>query len=415
MTRRILMIAFHYPPIAQSSGKHRTFKFAQYLAEFGWEPIVLTVSPVAYEAYDPNDFPELPGVIVKRTFAIDTARHLSIMGRYSLAMATPDRWISWWLSAVPTGLSLIRKYKPDVMWSTYPIATAHMIAQTLKKRSGIPWIADFRDPMTDVSYPGNPRIRKSFLSIEHQTVHACDHGVFTTPDTRKMYEKRFPDISPDHWSVIPNGYDEEDFAETEKNIALNQDVPHDANVITLTHTGLLYRSERNPEPFFQALSELKKENIISGDMLKIVLRASGDEPYYQTRLDQLNISDIVSLEPPIPHKEVLIEMMKATGLLLFQAANCNHQIPAKAYEYLRAKRPIFTLTDPQGNTAELLLTSGINNIAQIDSKNNIKEKFNVFIEQIKNGETKIAPDSRINNLSRHHRTKEFATILERFL
>jgi hypothetical protein len=104
MVKRVLMIAFHYPPMRGSSGIQRALKFSQYLPEFGWQPLVLTVNPRAYESVSHDQMCEVSDhVRVARAFALDTARHLSLRGRYPGLLALPDRWISWWLGAVPRG------------------------------------------------------------------------------------------------------------------------------------------------------------------------------------------------------------------------------------------------------------------------------------------------------------------------
>ena len=148
--KTILMVVFHYPPLQGSSGIHRTLSFSRYLPEYGWQPVVLTTTPGAYPSVSSEGDARIPrGVPVARARAIDSARHLSFRGSHSELLALPDRWVSWWPSGVVKGLGLIRKYRPSLLWSTYPIATAHLIGLTLHRLSGIPWIADFRDPMTD--------------------------------------------------------------------------------------------------------------------------------------------------------------------------------------------------------------------------------------------------------------------------
>ena len=93
--KRLLMIAYHFPPVRVSSGIQRTLKFCAYLREFGWEPLVLTVSPHAYEITSPDQLGEIPpGVVVQRAFGLDTSRHLAIRGKYLHWMAQPDRWVS---------------------------------------------------------------------------------------------------------------------------------------------------------------------------------------------------------------------------------------------------------------------------------------------------------------------------------
>src|SRR5438132_13514328 len=146
--KKVLMIAFHFPPYSGGSGIHRTLKFTRYLPEFGWQPIVLTASRQAYGARAKDDYQIPKGVEVARAFALDTKRHLSLRGKYFQSLALPDQWVTWWPGAVALGCNLIRKHRPDVIWSTYPIATAHLIGLTLYRLIGIPWVAYIRDPWT---------------------------------------------------------------------------------------------------------------------------------------------------------------------------------------------------------------------------------------------------------------------------
>src|SRR6185437_16439740 len=151
---RGLMVAYHFPPLAGSSGIQRTLRFVQQLPEFGWEPVVLTTTIRAYERTSTDLDTEVPGdIVVERAFALDARRQLSIAGRYPAWLARPDRWMTWRFAGVHAGMRLIRRLRPEAIWSTYPIATAHMIGASLARRSGLPWIADFRDPMAQEGYP----------------------------------------------------------------------------------------------------------------------------------------------------------------------------------------------------------------------------------------------------------------------
>src|SRR5262245_10397164 len=124
--KRLLMVAFQFPPFAGSSAIQRVLRFVQHLPSCGWEPIVLTASPVAYDARAADLLAEVPNnVIVERAFALDAAKHLSIFRRYPGFLARPDRWVSWRLGAFVAGIRIIRRYRPQLLWSTYPIATAN--------------------------------------------------------------------------------------------------------------------------------------------------------------------------------------------------------------------------------------------------------------------------------------------------
>ena len=136
--KRVLMIAYHFPPLAGSSGIQRTLRFMQHLPSLGWQPSVLTTRSGAYENTSVDLMAEVPqGTVVRRAFALDTARHLQVGGRYLGWMARPDRWISWRFDGVRQGLKMIEEFQPEVIWSTYPIATAHLIGARLQKRSGL--------------------------------------------------------------------------------------------------------------------------------------------------------------------------------------------------------------------------------------------------------------------------------------
>lgn len=410
MVKRVLMIAYHYPPLRGSSGIQRTLKFSQYLPDFNWEPIVLTAQTQAYPDTSIDLLEKISKqAIVHRAFALDTARHLSFMRRYPGILAQPDRWITWWLGAVPLGLHLIRKYRPDVIWSTYPIATAHLIGLSLHRLTGIPWVSDFRDPMVQIGYPPHPLTYKTYQWVEQKAIAHCARAVFTTPGTRRDYETRFPKVSSSRLCLIENGYDEEDFIQVDRVVAkeVSKNEP-----FQLLHSGIVYSSERDPIPLFTALSELLQEGIISANNFRLTLRATCNDAYLIQLIAQYHIDAIVSLEPPVAYQEALSEMLAADGLLILQASNCNNQIPAKLYEYLRANRPILALTDPNGDTAAALTSVGIDTIAPLDSAVLIKQTLHRFITLVKSQQAPVALAEKVYSNSRKVRTEALAKLLD---
>ncbi|WP_300087771.1 hypothetical protein [uncultured Nitrosomonas sp.] len=181
--------------------------------------------------------------------------------------------------------------------------------------------------------------------------------------------------------------------------------------ITLLHSGIIYPSERDPTCLFDALSALLKRNVINADSLHIILRASHHENYLQSLINRFEIGSIVSLAPPVSYNEALVEMLAVDGLLLLQAANCNNQIPAKLYEYLRAQRPILALTDPAGDTAEKLKNMGIDTIAPLDSKEAIVEGLNRFLSLLRENKAPVAPMDKIQSNSREAGAENFSVLL----
>jgi len=410
MVKRVLMVAFHFPPMNVSSGIQRTLRFAQYLPEFNWEPVVLTAHPRAYSGVSPASLAEVPPHLqVRRAFALDSARHLSLWGAYPQWLALPDRWWSWWLGAVPAGLSLIRKLKPDVLWSTYPIATAHLIGYTLHRLTGIRWVADFRDPMVEPDFPSNPQERRAFEWIECTTLKHCARAVFASPGALRLCAERYPDIPRSRLTIIENGYDESSFAGAKQAAEPGRT---GGGPLVLVHSGTVYPSERDPRPFFAALSELCGNGGIKRGELRVVLRATGSDDYLRELIARYGIEGIVTLEPTLPYRAALAEMLAADGLLVLQAAICNNQVPAKLYEYLRARRPILALTDPAGDTAAVLRNAGIDTIARLDSQEEISRLLVSFLELLRQQRAPVAGEATVAAATRRARTIELAKVLD---
>ena len=409
--KRVLMIAYHFPPLAGSSGIQRTLRFAQHLPAFGWEPAVLTADPRAYERTSHDLDADVPvGMRVERAFALDTARQLSIAGRYPGFLARPDRWMTWKYAAVRAGMRLIRDWRPDVIWSTYPIATAHVIGSALHRRSGLPWIADFRDPMAQEGYPADPRVWRSFKRIEEDALAQARFSVFTTPGAARVYRERYPTCAA-RVEVIENGYDEESFAGLDDSDALRK--PLNPGAITLLHSGIVYPSERDPTQFFEALSRLVESGQLHRDALKVRFRASANDAMLAELARRHRVESMIELLPPIPYRAALEEMLRADALLVLQASNCNEQIPAKLYEYLRTGRPILALTDPRGDTAGVMREAGIDSMAPLDRADAIADRLLRFLSDLRAGTAAKPAAACVGRASRRERTRALADLLDR--
>ena len=407
--KRVLLIAYHFPPLAGSSGIQRTLRFAQQLPQFGWQPLVLTASPQAYERCDDSLNRELPAdLVVERAFALDAARHLALKGRYWGALARPDRWMSWRFDAVRRGMAMIRRYQPQFIWSTYPIATAHQIGAALARRSGLPWIADFRDPMAQDGYPADPKVWQSFKRIEEYAMHDARLNLFTTPGAARMYRDRYPFAAP-RIDVLENGFDEDAFVDADRTLPHRE--PPNPGCPTLVHSGIVYPKERDPTPLFAALGKLSASGRLPKGRLKVRFRAAVHEDLLRQLAANHGVADITEIVPAIPYRAALAEMLRADGLLVMQASGCNDQIPAKIYEYLRARRPIVALTDPIGDTAGALFAAGIRSIAPLDQREAIEAILLRFVFQDLDGTT--AADAAIAAASREDRTAQLAAFLER--
>jgi glycosyltransferase involved in cell wall biosynthesis len=323
-------------------------------------------------------------------------------------MALPDRWASWLVGAVPAGIRVTRQFRPDLIWSTYPIATAHLIGLTLHRITGIPWVADFRDSMTEDYYPRDVLTRRCYQWIERQAITSSVCLIFTTPSTLEMYLSRYPDLNRQRCRVIPNGYDEEDF---DNLIVTERPDDFSDRPIRLLHAGFIYPDDRDPRPFFQAVSRLKEEGHVSTKNLRVDLRAAGSESYYSTLLRELAIDDIVHLLPALPHRQALQDCVDSDALLLLQAASCNHQIPAKAYEYLRLQKPVLALTDEKGDTAGLLGETGGATLINLTDEQALYLKLPAFLDSVRRHTHPLPDKKEIERYNRKNQCLELARCL----
>lgn len=412
--RRVLMIAFHYPPLQGGSGVLRTESFARYLPQSGWQPLVLSARSLGHghetSTAQTTGPAHEPAIMVRRSITLDAARHLAVRGRYPACLALPDRWSSWCLSAVPAGLGLIRRYRPAAIWSTYPIASAHLIALALQRLSGLPWIADQRDPMLDDSdpaqpYPPDAHRHRLHAWIEQRIAARCAALVCTTPGAVQAHRARLARLDPARICLIENGHDEADFgADTTE--------PRARSRFLLLHSGVIYPSERDPRRLFAALARLREQGAIDRHNFQLRLRATGHDGWLDALLRQYGIADLVTLAPLQPHAAALQEMQAADGLLLLQAANCNAQIPAKLYEYLRCRRPILALADAAGDTAARLRGCGVDTIGQLADSDDCARALLHFLALARAGRAPLADRATIALQSRQQRSSALAQLLD---
>jgi hypothetical protein len=173
----------------------------------------------------------------------------------------------------------------------------------------------------------------------------------------------------------------------------------------------VYPSERDPTQFFEALGALKRAGVLGEADVEFRFRASANEPMLHALAGQEHVEDIVSVLPHVPYADALAEMMSADGLLLMQAANCNAQIPAKAYEYLRAGRPMLALTDASGDTADLMRRAGGGAVAPLDSPTEIAAALTTFVGQLRANTVNPSNREFTSLCSRRERTRVLARVL----
>ncbi|MBW8886705.1 MAG: glycosyltransferase [Fibrobacteres bacterium] len=407
MAKRVLIIAFHFPPIQGSSGFLRTLKFARYLPDYGIEPTVLTVNPRAYVAVDPKPVNQLPaGVEVHRSFGLDAQKHMGIAGRYPAFLGIPDKHASWIPAAVLDGKRLIRKKRIEAIYSTYPIPSAHVIGHALAKWTGLPWVADFRDPMWDEFLEVPKPVLWARKRIEAAAIRKCTQALTTTQGIADLFYRRYPELPKEKLTVISNGFDENDFSRLPPHSGARAPGP-----VTLTHAGLLEQVDRDPVPFFRGIKLAIDRGGIRREQLQVNLMGTGNDAIYQKEIADLGLGDVVRLKSPVPYAQAIDIMSASDILLLFQGPSCEAQIPAKLYEYMRVGRPILALTTHEGETGRLVKETASGTVVRPEDPEPIARAVTEWVRAVQAGQALPAASAgTARGFSRQNQAQRLAGI-----
>lgn len=350
MSKTILMIAFDFPP-SNAASVQRTLKFFEYLNEFGWTTIMLTAKTHAYPLVDDNFEVTLKeNQFLYRATALDVHRHLSIQGKHLSWMKTPDRWGTWIPFAINLGKKIVKRHKPDVIWSTFPTPSANIIANSLAKYSNKPWVADYRDPAPYIHTTNGKWLDQVHRKIDNLTFKNAQKLVFATEASKELYQSHYQ--CHDKFEVIENGYDENNFIKAQE-LAPSHTNIFNCNKYSLYYAGGLYPNGRNPRPIFEAIAKLRNNNILSPNNFELIFQGAGDGSEFSKLLDDLSLTNIVTFIQPTSFLLALVNMTRANALLLIQDSRFNLQIPGKIFEYFRTGKPLLIKTDPTGATAAL--------------------------------------------------------------
>jgi len=347
------MVALDFPP-CQSAGVQRTLHFKKYVEKNGWHPLVLTSKPMIYDKLNVSELNSQAyfNDDIYRAFGLNAFKHLSFKGKHFEFTTLPDKFSTWYWDAVRVGRNIIKHHQPELIWTTFPCSTSVRIGLNLKRVSGLPWVADFRDPFSGT----NPYVRtKNPIGkfIDEQCVRYADALVFTTKNAAKLYLEEYPFLDESKVFIIPNGYSEAAF-QSLRVANTNAENGEGSEKITVLHSGFLYPGGRDISTLIDVLVQLKEDTPKVFNKLHFVFRGCtpGNDILSKLRLHSL-VDKMVFL-PTIPFSESIQEMSEADVLLVLQGEMFNNQIPGKVYEYIRAKRPMLALTHKSGATADLL-------------------------------------------------------------
>ena len=342
INRNVLLIALEMPP-ARSAGVQRPFRFAEYLLELGWNPIVLTASTDIYQRFD-HELPIPPALAnrIYRAKAYDANKLFSIAGRSPDWLAIPDRYWPWYFSACKLGQQLITELNIGCIWSTYPVLTAHLIGRTLARKNALPWIADFRDPIQCHYNPAYQHFNAINRYLERKIVQSANKVCTTSKEAAELYRKIYPQQPNDKFCVIENGYVP---LPTAPQVTLDK--------FTLLYSGALYGNGRDINGIFRVLQQLKQQQVIQASNFVLRFRGSAKAERYAKELAALDITDIVEFVPAIPFEQAVAEMQQCSANMLIQDDIFKYQIPGKLYDYIQSQKPILAICPAGSATANV--------------------------------------------------------------
>ncbi|MDQ7040773.1 MAG: glycosyltransferase family 4 protein [Rhodothermus sp.] len=364
--RRVLLIAYYFPPMGLS-GVQRVAKFVRYLPDYGWHPVVLTVRPGGYFAYDETLLTEVEatGASIYRTFSLDPTR--LFRNRQPVPLPTehirrrwhrlnswlfiPDNKIGWLPAAVRTGLRLIREHQIDVLFASAPPATSLLIGALLHRRSGCPLLLDFRDDWLE-----NPR--QLFPTRWHRTLHARleqwtlrQAACITTINAylQQRLRHRLPaDGPPVH--VLPHGFDPADFETIPPE-------PRTDRKLRLLYSGVFYDAQQ-PDDFLQALAQWLTQQQEARAHVEAVF-VGLVPPHTRSLINRLGLHKVVTLRGYLPHHTAIAALKAADVLWLTvgEQPGAAGITTSKLFEYIGTGKPILALM-PDGEGRKILQAYG---------------------------------------------------------
>ena len=423
---KALIITYYWPP-AGGSGVQRWLKFVKYLRDFDIEPVVYTVQDPVYAITDvnlQNDIPEgievvqqpiwepnnlvsLFGSKKKKTSAGFLNPNPSFIGKVAQYIRAnyfiPDARKFWIKPSVKYLTNYLQNNKIDVVISTGPPHSAHLIGLKLKETLNIKWIADFRDPWTEIDYlhqlPLTKKAIKKHQFFENAVLKKADHVLVVGETMARNFRKITKSVS-----VISNGYDT---FTSKSNAGLD-------STFSLVHIGLM-NSDRNHQILWQSLKALCDENAdFKNDLQLKFIGAIADDVEHDIQKYQLkNNTELISY---VPHNEVLQYQQSAQVLLLAvnNVPSAKGIITGKIFEYLQANRPILAIAPIDGDLNGIIKNTETGVVIGFNDLDKLKKEILKLYTSFKIGNLKVSPQ----NIEQYHRkalTNKLAGIINQLI
>jgi hypothetical protein len=372
---KVLLLAYDFPP-SRSVGSVRSSGMAKYLPEFGWEPIVVTpqrpcsdrrAKARVIETADRDVLAEWKsklhlntGVGLHEQLGLSTSSRTRVRLPHTMAinflksiLMYPDPMKGWPPFALSAVADVLNTERVDAVFTTSPPFSCHVAGAQVKRKFGLPWIADVRD-IWDCDF-----FRRR---LENKTLVDADALLAVSLPSADILRKRYPTKQV---ATVTNGFDP-DVARPTDNVLTRR--------FSITHTGQLYEGKRDPSLLLQTLAELVREGgIVRSDLQ---LRFYGpSEPFLLSLARIHGLESVTEIHDTVPREEVLRHQRESQLLLLLCWSNTRDSacftIPAKLFEYMGSRRPVLSLGIERGGIAEILQRT--NSGRHIDAKTALRE------------------------------------------
>lgn len=427
--KKVLIITYYWPPTG-GAGVQRWLKFSKYFRQFGWEPVIYTPSNPDFPIRDETLLKDIPEniTVLKTPITEPYDIYRKIMrkkktetvnqgflseGKENTFLQSAMIWVrgnffipdarKFWIKPSVAYLSdYVQKNRIDAVISTGPPHSMHLIAMGLKQKHNIPWIADFRDPWTQIDFYSQLKLSSyadnRHKKLENQVLTRADKVVTVSPTCGTDLEK----LGKRKVDVITNGFDTDDFKFTGSLNLLEGFLFH--------HIGALNK-DRNPYTLWKVLGDLCKEKPELKKDLKLRFTGKTDAIVFES-LKQNGLEENFQRSDYMPHSEV-VKLMTQSPVLLLPLNNTPNNagvLSGKLFEYLAARRPIFGIGLPDADAAAILKQTQAGVMVDFDDYNGTKKEILSLYEKYRSGTLSIQPGS-IDRYSRESCAKDYAGLL----
>lgn len=421
---RTLIVSYYWPP-SGGPGVQRILKFVKYLPDYGVDPMVLTVSNPTYPLRDPTLLEEIPaGVPVYKTRTLEPfALYAGLKGGKAddITPATeikgdtltstigswiraniliPDARAGWVASATRRALKLVEEQKIDTILTSGPPHSVHFIGKWVSQRTGIRWIADFRDPWSQIYYnqllPRTHMAEQLDESLEQRILQEASE-VIVVSDRQAEHFRQHCERG---YRVIPNGFDPADFPHPRP-----KPPPPQEGRYRIRHVGTVGEAAI-PHTLLQLLAE--------NPDLPVELEFIGDlHNGLQKKARALDLGERVILSGYRPHREAVDAMCQAHLLLLIlpDVSEMEHHIPGKLFEYLGSERPILMLGPEEGESARRIREAGGRVVSPNDPEGLLAALHELISRLEAPTKSQIAPSPDLHPSSRTELSRKLALLI----